>query len=79
MMKYHHSIPSIIDHILELQKAAPAREPTEEPQAEQTPTTDVILQDLSDRWGWVEEYEDLWNRMMDERWLDGTDDYFTIK
>jgi hypothetical protein len=40
---------------------------------EQIPTTNVILQDLSEKWGWVEEYEDLWNRMMDERWLEGID------
>ena len=78
-MKYHHSIPSIIDHILNLQRAAPAPAVSREPQAEQTATAGVLLQDLSDRWGWVEEYEDLWNRMMDERWLEGTDEYYNMK
>jgi hypothetical protein len=81
MMKYHHSIPSIVDHILDLQRSAPAKEAAaiEEPRAALTPGTDVILQDLSDKWGWVDEYEDLWNKMMDERWLEGTDEYSAVK
>jgi hypothetical protein len=54
MMKYHQSIPNIIDHILNLQKLSPIPEATVEERVEFTPSTDIILQDLSDKWGWVE-------------------------
>jgi hypothetical protein len=53
MMKYHESIPKIIQHILRLQcaiHAAPPEFHKEEPTA-QTFTADVLLQDFSEKWG----------------------------